>query len=710
MHADCRMQIKCNKCGQSFSTVTSLSKHKRFCDSTSSPSLQATVGNLAQAQSPQSRVAALQTATAAAAAAASMATPPNPFLLFRSPAFFPGFPAAAAAYGLQGMFPQSPAQAANFPMMFPKPNMDMRLPPLNNAAGHNKANLSSPNSGVYGVNALNFNQLANSEMLHSPKTPNKEQKHYQSLDEPEEMDVKPSMPLSLEGYQKNFSSSSPREKHSALSPRFGSENDSNSSIELKIEPMEHNDDIEDENEANSKEMDAKSQEDDKVNIYNLKCIKKHFKCLFSLLQKSIDIMSTPPPAMDAKDKTNKAVNELPLDLSVGRKRNRTDSNSNSADTKSVHSDSQRSEKISTHCENNEVEEKDALSQHNDTSSNHSSASLNNKKHCLNSNRRHNTFQGSPTPTASPGPTPSPSPPGNGCASSPTGLLNSNEQTVAVAAAAAAAMACPRPIHPRLLEEIYRSQQLNAAFQRPFSFLGPMGGRQAFEHPALHHHAAHHRHAGAAAGPFPPEPVFREALRAVGGGLLATGPTGKIKDRYTCKFCGKVFPRSANLTRHLRTHTGEQPYTCKYCDRAFSISSNLQRHVRNIHNKERPFRCHLCDRCFGQQTNLDRHLKKHEADTTGLGLGMGDSPSSNEADREESYFDEIRSFMGRVTYNEDLYTPTSMGGAENDTDYAGSDVEPELSVSRSSSVTEIVESKRLNGETAKDTTETIEVSS
>ncbi|GMR36657.1 hypothetical protein PMAYCL1PPCAC_06852, partial [Pristionchus mayeri] len=32
-----------------------------------------------------------------------------------------------------------------------------------------------------------------------------------------------------------------------------------------------------------------------------------------------------------------------------------------------------------------------------------------------------------------------------------------------------------------------------------------------------------------------------------------------KDRYTCKFCHKVFPRSANLTRHLRTHTGEQPY-------------------------------------------------------------------------------------------------------------------------------------------------------
>jgi uncharacterized C2H2 Zn-finger protein len=97
---------------------------------------------------------------------------------------------------------------------------------------------------------------------------------------------------------------------------------------------------------------------------------------------------------------------------------------------------------------------------------------------------------------------------------------------------------------------------------------------------------------------------------------------KSRDRYSCKFCGKVFPRSANLTRHLRTHTGEQPYKCKYCERSFSISSNLQRHVRNIHNKEKPFRCPLCDRCFGQQTNLDRHIKKHETQ----GPNVIDSPT------------------------------------------------------------------------------------
>ncbi|XP_014665373.1 PREDICTED: PR domain zinc finger protein 16-like isoform X2 [Priapulus caudatus] len=120
---------------------------------------------------------------------------------------------------------------------------------------------------------------------------------------------------------------------------------------------------------------------------------------------------------------------------------------------------------------------------------------------------------------------------------------------------------------------------------------------------------------------------------------------KQKERYACKYCGKIFPRSANLTRHLRTHTGEQPYKCKYCERSFSISSNLQRHVRNIHNKEKPFKCPLCDRCFGQQTNLDRHLKKHETEGSDF---AGTSPDSNLDEKDESYFTEIRNFIGKVT--------------------------------------------------------------
>ena len=227
------------------------------------------------------------------------------------------------------------------------------------------------------------------------------------------------------------------------------------------------------------------------------------------------------------------------------------------------------------------------------------------------------------------------------------------------------MAYPRPIHPLILETMYRNQAnpfpgFSAAaagampplssfgparglpFMGPFTngFAGPrppydmltrpMVNFKSFQESVLDSHLSHHQ----------PNPF---------GGAASHG---KIKDRYSCKFCGKNFPRSANLTRHLRTHTGEQPYKCKYCERSFSISSNLQRHVRNIHDKQRPFECPMCKRCFGQQTNLDRHLKKHESEDGSLLASVADSAeSSNENDREETstYFDEIRSFMGKVAY-------------------------------------------------------------
>lgn len=109
MHADCRMQIKCNKCGQSFSTVTSLSKHKRFCDSTG------TGGNHSSNQQSQQQSQQLPSA---------MSTPPNPYLMLRNhPSFFP--PGFSPFPGLQGIFPPTSAQAPHFPLLFPKHNFEM---------------------------------------------------------------------------------------------------------------------------------------------------------------------------------------------------------------------------------------------------------------------------------------------------------------------------------------------------------------------------------------------------------------------------------------------------------------------------------------------------------------------------------------------------------------------------------------------------------
>lgn len=201
---------------------------------------------------------------------------------------------------------------------------------------------------------------------------------------------------------------------------------------------------------------------------------------------------------------------------------------------------------------------------------------------------------------------------------------------------------PQPIHPMMLEAMYRAQKGENLPRLPLPYpSSPPSYPQRY--------------------PFLSPSMLSPPVNQVPFDMLRNPPTpqtpkvydpagGKIKDRYACKFCGKVFPRSANLTRHLRTHTGEQPYKCRYCERSFSISSNLQRHVRNIHNKEKPFKCPLCERCFGQQTNLDRHLKKHEADGPTI-LDERNLQRRNLTSRnlsEESYFEEIRSFMGKVT--------------------------------------------------------------
>ncbi|XP_033227728.1 histone-lysine N-methyltransferase PRDM16-like [Belonocnema kinseyi] len=179
-------------------------------------------------------------------------------------------------------------------------------------------------------------------------------------------------------------------------------------------------------------------------------------------------------------------------------------------------------------------------------------------------------------------------------------------------------------------------------------------------------------AGASQPAKAPSPVHQQNTTATSQQQQPIPPysisTGlKPKDRYSCKFCGKVFPRSANLTRHLRTHTGEQPYKCKYCERSFSISSNLQRHVRNIHNKEKPFKCPLCERCFGQQTNLDRHLKKHDADGPTI-LDEVRSRYHGQLPRtDDSYFEEIRSFMGKITSQRQgiPYFPSLLGTSGED---------------------------------------------
>ncbi|XP_054724263.1 zinc finger protein 775-like [Uloborus diversus] len=113
----------------------------------------------------------------------------------------------------------------------------------------------------------------------------------------------------------------------------------------------------------------------------------------------------------------------------------------------------------------------------------------------------------------------------------------------------------------------------------------------------------------------------------------TQKDGKAIKCYKCPFCNHFSHFSANIKRHILTHTQERPHVCGICKMSFNQKITLQNHHMRVHMKVlnifffpflllvvslmrrdgtsiRCYKCPFCSHMSNFSGNVKRHILTH----------------------------------------------------------------------------------------------------